>query len=35
MLSVEADLSDDTGRRVRIADIDPMKGLDQFPRIHR
>lgn len=35
MLSIEADLSDDTGRRVRIADIDPMKGLDQFPRIHR
>jgi hypothetical protein len=35
MLSVEADISDDTGRRVRIADLDPMKGLDQFPRIHR
>jgi hypothetical protein len=35
MLSVEADISDDTGRRVRIADIDPMKGLDQFPRLHR
>lgn len=35
MLSVEADISDDTGRRVRIADIDPMKGLDQFPRIRR
>lgn len=26
----EADLSEETGRRVRIADIDPLQGLDQF-----
>ena len=31
VLSVEADLSEETGRRIRIIDLDPMQGLDQFP----
>lgn len=31
ILSAEADLSEETGRRVRIADLDPLRGLDQFP----
>jgi hypothetical protein len=29
----EADLSEQTGRRVRISDLNPLKGLDQFPML--
>jgi hypothetical protein len=31
----EADLSEQTGRRVRITDIDPLQGLDQFSPLTR
>jgi hypothetical protein len=33
ILAVEADLSEETGRRIRISDIDPMQDMSQFPLI--